>query len=121
MRCGIDNLDIVQCERSVTQSLMQRESRNWNSAKQVLIQIRNALLIWLEKHTSKLDHDHDSDSREYAQRPLERVYIDIISSSVPSIEGYNNAIIIIIIADNASMYQWVYRLKKSDANAAARK
>ena len=58
-------------------------------------------------------------SREHAQRPLELVFMDIMSSSVPSIEGYNFAL---IIADDASMCPWVYDLKeKSDANAAARK
>ena len=39
-------------------------------------------------------------SREPAQRPLERVYTDIMSLLVPFIEGYNYAL---INADNASM------------------
>ena len=59
------------------------------------------------------------ESREHAKRPLERVYMNITSSSIPSIEGYNYALVIV---DNASMYQWVYGLKeKSEANAAVRK
>ena len=45
--------------------------------------------------------------------------MDIMSSSIPSLEWYNYALIIV---DDASMYQWVYGLKeKSEANAAARK
>ena len=56
---------------------------------------------------------------ERAQLPLERVYMDIVSSSIISIEAYNYAL---IIADDASMYLWVYGLKdKSKANDTARK
>ena len=58
-------------------------------------------------------------SREHAQRPLQQIYMDIMSSSVQSIEGYNYAL---MIAADASMYQLVYGLEeKSAANAAARK
>ena len=45
--------------------------------------------------------------------------MDIMSLSIPSIEGYNYALVIV---DDASMYQRVYGLKeKSEANIAARK
>ena len=58
-------------------------------------------------------------SREHAKNPLERVYMDMMSSVTPLIEGYINALVIV---DDALMYRWVYGLKeKSDANAAARK
>ena len=58
-------------------------------------------------------------SLEHAQLPLERGYMETMSSSVPSIQGYNYAL---IIADDVSMYQRVCGLKeKSDANAAAEK
>ena len=58
-------------------------------------------------------------TKEHAKRPLERVYMDIMSSSVTSIEGYNYAL---VITDDAYMYQLVYGLKKkSDADDAARK
>jgi hypothetical protein len=49
-------------------------------------------------------------SKEHARRPLERVYMDIMSSSVTSIEGYDYAL---VITDDASMYRWVYGLKTS--------
>ena len=49
-------------------------------------------------------------SREHAKHPLERVYMDIIPSSIPSIEGYNKALIIV---DDASMYQRVCGLKET--------
>ena len=56
-------------------------------------------------------------SREHAKLPLERVYMDIMSSSIPSMEGYNYALVIV---DDASMNLWVYGLKeKSEANATA--
>ena len=48
-------------------------------------------------------------SREHAKHPLEQVYMDIMSSSIPSIERYNYAPVIV---DNASMYRWVYGLKE---------
>ena len=58
-------------------------------------------------------------SREHAQRPLERVYMDIMSSLVTSIEEYNYAL---IIADDASTYRWGYGLKvKNEAKDATRK
>jgi hypothetical protein len=58
-------------------------------------------------------------SRVHATRPLERVYMDIMSSSVTSMEGYKHAL---VIADDASMYRWVYGLTdKSKANDMARK
>ena len=58
-------------------------------------------------------------SREHAIRPLERVYMDIITSSVVSMEGFKYALVIV---DDASMYRWVYGLTdKSKANDAARK
>ena len=44
--------------------------------------------------------------------------MDIMSLSIPSIEGYNYALVIV---DDASMYRWIYGLKeKCEANAAAR-
>ena len=58
-------------------------------------------------------------TKEHAKLLLERVYMDIMSSSVTSIEGYDYAL---VITDDASMYRWVYGLnKKSDADDAARK
>ena len=58
-------------------------------------------------------------SKEHARRPLERVYMDIMSSNVTSIEGYDYAL---VITDDASMYRWVYGLKtKDEANSAVRK
>ena len=45
--------------------------------------------------------------------------MDIMSSSVTSIEGYTHAL---KIAHDASMYLWIYGLiDKSEANDAARK
>ena len=40
-------------------------------------------------------------SRKHSKRPLKRVYMDIMSSSIQSIEGYNYALAIV---DDASMY-----------------
>lgn len=40
-------------------------------------------------------------SKEHAKRPLERVYMDIMSSNVTSIEGYNYAL---VVTDDVSMY-----------------
>jgi len=58
-------------------------------------------------------------SKVHAKRPLERVYMDIMSSSITSVEGYNFAL---IITDDASMYRWVYGLKtKDEANAMVRR
>jgi hypothetical protein len=58
-------------------------------------------------------------SKEHAKRPLERVYMDIMTSSVTSIEGYDYAL---IITDDASMCRWAYGLETEDeANAMARK
>ena len=58
-------------------------------------------------------------SKEHAKRPLERVYMDIMTSSITSIEGYDYAL---IITDDASMYRWAYGLKtKDEANAMVRK
>ena len=58
-------------------------------------------------------------SKEHAKRPLERVYMDIMSSSVTSIEGYDHAL---VITDDASMYRWVYGLKtKDEANTSVRR
>ena len=57
-------------------------------------------------------------TKDHAKRPLERVYVDLVSASVKSIEGYEYAL---IITDDATMYRWVYGLKtKDDANAAMR-
>ena len=45
--------------------------------------------------------------------------MDIMSSLVTSVEGYNYALIIV---DDASIYRWIYGLKdKNEANDAARK
>ena len=41
-------------------------------------------------------------SPEHAQWPIERVYMDIMSSSVKSIEGHNYAL---IITDDVSMFR----------------
>ena len=58
-------------------------------------------------------------TKDHAIRPLERVYIDTMSSLVISIEGHDYAL---IITDDASMFRWVYGLKtKDEANAAVRK
>ena len=58
-------------------------------------------------------------SKPHAKRPLERVYIDIMSSSTTSIEGFDHAL---VVTDDASMYRWAYGLKtKDEANAAVRK
>ena len=58
-------------------------------------------------------------SKEHARRPLERVYMDIMSSSITSVEGYNVAL---IITDDASMFRWVYGFKtKDEANAMVRR
>ena len=42
-------------------------------------------------------------SREHAQQPLERVYVDIMALLVPSNGGYNYAQAL-IIAEDVSMY-----------------
>jgi hypothetical protein len=58
-------------------------------------------------------------SKEHAKRPLEGVYMDIMTSSITSIEGYDYAL---IITDDASMYRWAYGLKtKDEANSIVRK
>ncbi len=57
-------------------------------------------------------------SKEHAKQPLERGYIDIMTLSATSIEGYYYAL---IITDYASMYRWAYGLKtKDEANAIVR-
>ena len=48
-------------------------------------------------------------SREHAKLPLERVYMDMMSLSIPSMEGYNYALIIV---DGVSTYRWVHGLKE---------
>jgi hypothetical protein len=58
-------------------------------------------------------------SKEHVKRPLERVYMDIMTSLITSIEGYNYAL---IITDDASMYRWAYWLKtKNEANSMVQK
>ena len=58
-------------------------------------------------------------TKEHAKKPLERVYMDIMTSSVTSIEGYDYAL---VITDDASMYRWAYGLKTRDeANAMVRR
>ena len=58
-------------------------------------------------------------SKEHAKKPLARVYMDIMSSNVTSIEGYDFAL---VITDDASMYRWIYGLKTKDkANTAVRR
>ena len=58
-------------------------------------------------------------TKEHAKKPLERVYMDIMTSSVTSIEGYDYAL---VITDDASMYRWAYGLKtKDEANPMVRR
>ena len=58
-------------------------------------------------------------NKEHAKKPLERVYMDIMTSSVTSIEGYDYAL---VITDDASMYRWAYGLKtKDEANPMVRR
>ena len=45
-------------------------------------------------------------TKDHAKRPLERVYVDLVSASVKSIEGYEYAL---IITDDATMYRWAAR------------
>ena len=56
------------------------------------------------------------DRKERATNPLGRVYVDIFSSSVISIEGYRYALLIV---DDASDHKWVYGLKTKDDTLAA--
>jgi hypothetical protein len=58
-------------------------------------------------------------SKEHVKRPLERVYMDIMTSLITSVERYNYALIII---DDASMYRWAYWLRtKNEANSMVQK
>ena len=58
-------------------------------------------------------------SRDHATRPLEGVFMDIIVSSVRSIEGY---LYTLVIVDEFTMYRWVYGLvEKSDASDMAKR
>jgi hypothetical protein len=57
--------------------------------------------------------------KQHARRPLERVYMDIMSSGVTSFEGFNH---LLVIMDDATMYRWTYGIKiKDEANSAVRK
>ena len=51
------------------------------------------------------------DLKERATIPLERVYMDAYSSSIPSFEGYHHAIVFI---DDASSYRWLYGVRSKD-------
>ncbi len=43
--------------------------------------------------------------------PLYQINMDSISYSIKSIEGYNHAVVLV---DNQTGYQWVYRMKTKD-------
>ena len=49
--------------------------------------------------------------KERSDKPLSRVYMDIFSSSVTSIEGHNYAL---VITDDCTGYRWLYGLKTKD-------
>ena len=51
------------------------------------------------------------DRKEHASKPLGRVYIDIFSSSVRSIEGHDFGL---LITDDCTMYRWLYGMKTKD-------
>jgi hypothetical protein len=46
--------------------------------------------------------------KEQSEKPLAKVYMDIFSSSVISIEGHNYSL---IITDDCTGYRWLYGLK----------
>ncbi len=48
---------------------------------------------------------------EPAQRPLERVHMDMYSSSVTSIEGYNY---VLIFTDSHGEFRWQFEMKTKD-------
>ena len=50
-------------------------------------------------------------SKERAANPLERVYMDSFSSSIPSFEGYIHALVFI---DDATGYRWIYGMRTKD-------
>ena len=50
-------------------------------------------------------------SKEPDPRPMALVHMDIVSSSVSLIEGYNYAL---IITDSCSEHRWQYRMKTRD-------
>ena len=56
------------------------------------------------------------DRKERATQPLQRVHMDLITSSVKSIEGYLYALVVV---DDATDYRWVYGLKTKCENFAA--
>jgi hypothetical protein len=49
--------------------------------------------------------------KEPATRPMAVVHMDIYSSSIPSIEGYNHSL---ILTHTYSEYQWQYGMKTKD-------
>ena len=59
----------------------------------------------------KYTHEDYQDLLEPANQPLARVNMDLYSSSVTSIEGYNYAV---LFTDSYSEYRWQYCLKTKD-------
>ena len=59
----------------------------------------------------KSTHEDYPDLLEPANQPLARVNMDLYSSSVTSIEGYNYAV---LFTDSYSEYRWQYGLKTKD-------
>jgi hypothetical protein len=55
---------------------------------------------------------------EPAQHPLEQVHMDMYSSSVNSIEGYNHAL---ILPDSHGELRWQYGMKTKDETLAMSK
>ena len=107
---GIGNLVTVQSRQFEIRYRMQRESRNYQ--RNPSTKMSNARHVWSGKLTLKIDRCQENTRRTH-------LYMDMMSSATPSIEGNNYAL---VITDDASMYRWVYGLKeKSDSNAAAQK
>ena len=49
--------------------------------------------------------------KERARKPMNRIYMDLVSSSVVSMEGYKYAL---VITDCCTGYRWLYGLKTKD-------
>jgi hypothetical protein len=50
-------------------------------------------------------------ARQVKVKPLHQISVDSFSSSIPSIEGYNHAVVFV---DKCTGYRWIYGIKTKD-------
>jgi len=50
-------------------------------------------------------------TRQVKVKPLHQINVDSFSSSIPSIKGYNHAVVFI---DKCTGYRWIYGMKTKD-------